>query len=232
MYIAICDDSREDALRLSSMLGSHSFDVFSTPDALLKKIEQTDICYDLYLLDIYMGDSALGINLAKKLREKDNDASICFVSSSDAFYREAYDIQDVNYLLKPVTEENISSLIQRLERRQTKNRQQNLVYKWNGKMVSVPYSKILYINSNDHILDIHLRDGGVYHCSLKLDDAETLLDSNMFFRCHQSFIVNLYCVDRLSGTDFMLGDKPISISRRYLAEAKRRYHEILFEGVD
>ncbi len=83
------------------------------------------------MLDIYMGEAAEGIELAKQIRKTDDDAAICFISSSNEFYREAYDIQDVNYLLKPVTQ-----------------------------------------------------------CSFK-----SLLDNGLFFRCHQSFIVNLYCID-------------------------------------
>ncbi len=231
MNIAICDDSKEDTLYLTALLKGHKFDVFSAPDSLLQKIEQAGNSYDLYLLDIYMGEAAEGIDLAKDIRKIDNDASICFISSSDEFYREAYDLQDVNYLLKPVTEESFKSLIERTERRQIKNRGQSFRYKWNGQMEAIPYRKITYINSNDHILDIHLNDGSIRHCSLKLDDVETLLDSNMFFRCHQSFIVNLYCVDRLTGTDFVLGEKLISISRRYLPNAKQRYREVLFEEV-
>lgn len=232
MYIAICDDSKEDALRLSSLLENHRFEIFSAPYELLQKIEQSGKRYDLYLLDIYMGENAEGIKLAKQIRKTDDDAAICFISSSNEFYREACDIQDVNYLLNPITEDIFKSLIERIERRQTKSKQQSFCYKWNGQMKSVPYRKITYINSNDHIIDIHLKDGTVRHCSLKLDDAETLLDNSIFFRCHQSFIVNLYCVDRLEGSDFVLGEKLISISRRYLSDAKQKYREILFEEVE
>ncbi len=232
MYIAICDDSKEDAMRISSLLENHRLEIFSAPSELLQKLEQSCKQYDLYLLDIYMGDDAQGIELAKQIRKSDDDASICFISSSNEFYREAYDLQDVNYLLKPVTADNFKSLIERIERRQTKSRQQSFSYKWNGQMESIPYNKIIYINSNDHILDIHLKDGSIRHCSLKLDDVETLLDSSVFFRCHQSFIVNLYCIDRMEGSDFVLGEKLISISRRYLSDAKKRYREILFEEVE
>ncbi len=232
MYIAICDDSRDDAIYLSTFLNEHNLDIFSSSNELLEYMGKTGESYDLYLLDIYMGENAEGINLAKKLRKKDADAVICFVSSSNEFYREAYDLQDVNYLLKPVTKDTIKTLIERIERRQTKNRQQSFHYKWNGQIEAIPYGKITYINSNNHILEIHLKDGTVRRCNLKLDDVESLLDSEVFFRCHQSFIVNLYCVDRLSGADFILGDKPIPISRRYLPDAKRRYRDILFEEVE
>ncbi len=231
MKIAVCDDCREDAMYVASFLSGHKCDIFSSPAALLLKQKETESLYDLYLLDICMGEEAAGIDLAKKVRERDTDAAICFISSSDAFYREAYDIQDVNYLLKPVSETALLTLVERVERRQLKSHQQSFHFKWNGQMVSVPYSNILYINSNDHILDIYCKDGSVRHCSAKLDDVEPLLDGRIFFRCHQSFLVNLYSVDYLRGSDFVIGKILIPISRRYFAETKRRYQEILFEEV-
>ncbi len=231
MNIAICDDCREDILYLQSYLCDHQCHVFFTPAELLTKLEQTDHRYDLYFLDIYMGDDAEGIELARQIRNLDLDAVICFISSSDEFYREAYDIQDVNYLLKPVSEESLHTLLERVGRRQLRSRQQSFRFKWNGQMVSVPYVNILYINSNDHLLDIFCKDGTVRHCKAKLDDVETMLDDTIFFRCHQSFLVNLYCIDYLNGSDFVIGRELIPISRRYFSEAKKRYQEILFEEV-
>ncbi len=231
MHIAICDDCREDAMYIGSFLSKHACDVFSSPSELLSSHNVTEKRYDLYFLDIYMGDTAEGISLAKKIREIDADSAICFVSTSDEFYRDAYDIQDVNYLLKPVSASAVAALIERVERRQVKSVQQSFRFKWNGQMVSIPYGNILYINSNDHVLDIYLKDGHIRHCNAKLDDVEALLDGTVFFRCHQSFLVNLYMVDCQSGSDFAVGRKLIPISRRYLADAKRRYQEILFEEV-
>ena len=51
-------------------------------------------------------------------------------------------------------------------------------------------------------------------------------------RCHQSFIVNMYHVESLSGTDLILGGEKIPISRRYYDKVKGRYREILFEVVE
>ncbi len=232
MYIAIVDDTKEDALRLKKYLCNHKCDVFSHPTELLEKLTADDTKYDLYLLDIYMGDDPEGIELARDLRDKDADAVICFVSSSDEFYREAYDIQDTNYLLKPVSEKALLNLSDRLERRNIKYREQGFQYKRNGQAVFIPYKNILYINSNNHLLDIYCKDGTVRQCGLKLDDVEGLLDDAIFCRCHQSFIINIYNADSFTGSDFLFDKKLIPVSRRYLSDAKRRYQEILFEEVN
>lgn len=54
----------------------------------------------------------------------------------------------------------------------------------------------------------------------------------MLFRCHQSFIVNIYEVDNLSGSELKVFGYRIPVSRRYYAEVKKRYHEVLFEEVE
>ncbi len=232
MRIAICDDCREDALYLNSLLMRHEVAIFSDTKILLEEIERMSGRYDLYLLDIYMGNSAEGISLAKNLREIDEDASICFVSSSDEFYREAYDLYDVNYLLKPVQETVIKQLIERVQRRISRNKEQTLTFKFNGQMGSIPYGEILFISSDGHYISIYCKDGHVQECKEKLNEMAERLNGEIFVRCHQSFLVNIYQVDNLNGSDLMIGKYRIPVSRRYHNELKNRYHEILFEEVE
>ncbi len=230
--IALCDDRREDAYGLRVLLEGHRVRVFFSGPELWNDLTQNNGRYDLYLLDIYMGDAMNGIELAKRIRQRDEDAAICFISTSDAFYREAYDLQDVNYLLKPVDADKLRRLVERTARRHARNRRQSFSYKWTGGTETIPYGNILYFSSSGHALEIRCKDGALHSFKAKLDDVESLVDGSIFLRCHQSFLVNLYQVDHLSGTDLILGAHRVPISRRYFAEVRRRYHEILFEEVN
>ena len=51
-------------------------------------------------------------------------------------------------------------------------------------------------------------------------------------RCHQSFIVNMYHVEGLNGMNLTVAGEQVPVSRRYYADIKKRYQEILFEEVD
>lgn len=232
MKIAICDDDRKDAERLKSFLPEHNVRAYTDGGKLLGDLEKHQIHYDLYLLDIFLEDSLDGLELARRIRAQDSEAVICFVSTSDAYYRDAYDLYAMQYLIKPVQEDEVRQLLEWIARRTERERSQRLVYKWRSQSGSIPYDKILFIDSKEHTLFIHCVDGSVQECKGKMDDLDLQICGEVFCRCHQSFIVNMYHVDRLSGNVLMMGDVDIPISRRYFTKVKSRYQEILFEEVD
>lgn len=119
MKIAVCDDCHEDAAHLKSFLEGQDVRLYENAGQLLADMEEHNIHFDLYLLDIYMDDSTGGIELAERIRSGDEEAVICFVSTSDAFYREAYDLYAVQYLLKPVQETDVKRLLERLTQRKS-----------------------------------------------------------------------------------------------------------------
>ena len=96
----------------------------------------------------------------------------------------------------------------------------------------IPYGKVRYISSRGHTLSICCTNGNVQESTGKLNDLENQVCGNVFMRCHQSFIVNMYHVESLKGMDLIISGEQIPISRRYYAQIKKRYQEILFEEVD
>lgn len=242
MRIAICDDCLKDAVLLKRFLGGHEASVYLDAAGLLADMKDKNIRFDLYLLDIFMeqptdgtamdGNAMGGIELAKRLRKVQEDANICFVSTSDDFYREAYDLYAVQYLLKPVQESEVKKLLARVARSLAAGRQQKLSFQSRGRAESIPYSRIRYISSREHTISVCCTDGTVLECKGKLSELAAQVCGDTFLRCHQSFIVNMNYVDNLSGADLFVAGELIPVSRRYISEVKRRYQEILFEGVD
>lgn len=236
MRIAICDDCMEDALSLKKCLDGQEVSIYADAESLLTDMENKGKRYELYLLDIFMGKSMNGIQLAERLRRTQEEAFICFVSTSDAFYREAYDLYAVQYLIKPVQEENVKKLIRKvqknLDRENLLSGGRKLVYSWWGRNGAIPYGKIRYISSKGHTLTIFCTDGQTQESRGKLNDLENQVCGDMFMRCHQSFIVNMYHVEGLSGMNLSVAGEQVPVSRRYYAEVKKRYQEILFEEMD
>lgn len=232
MRIAVCDDCMDDALSIKKFLEDHEVSIYSDADSLLADIENKMMRYDLYLLDIFMGESMNGIKLAERLRKVQEEAVICFVSTSDDFYREAYDLYAVQYLIKPIREEDIKKLLRKVEKIVARSSEKSLIYSWWGKKGKIPYGKIRYISSRGHMLSIYCTDGKMQESTGKLNDFESQLCGEVFVRCHQSFIVNMYHVESLSGAELTVGGEQIPVSRRYYDEVRRRYREILFEEVE
>lgn len=235
MRIAVCDDCMEDALFLKKYLAGHEVSVYSDAESLLSDVEVQNKQFDLYLLDIFMEESMNGIELAERLQRGQEEVLLCFVSTSDDFYREAYDLYAVQYLIKPVREESIKKLLKKAQAnlaRRSGNKEKTLVYSWWGKSGVIPYGKIRYIGIRGHTLAICCTDGRVQESTGKLNNLEQQICGDTFLRCHQSFIVNIYHVEGMSGSDLTVAGERIPVSRRYYAEVRKRYQQILFEGVD
>lgn len=222
----------EDVLSLKKFLEGHEVSVYSDADSLLADIDNKRIQYDLYLLDIYMEESMNGLELARRLRKVQEEALICFISTSDDFYREAYDLYAVQYLIKPVKEESLKNLLRKVQKILDREGEKKLIYSWWGKNGLIPYGKIRYISSRGHTLYIYCTNGKIQESTGKLNDLEHQVCDDILIRCHQSFIVNIYHVEGLNGTNLIVAGEEIPVSRRYYDKVRKRYREILFEEVE
>ncbi len=110
--------------------------------------------------------------------------------------------------------------------------EKKLVYSWWGKSGAIPYGKIRYISSRGHTISICCTDGSIQESTGKLNDLEPQVSGEIFMRCHQSFIVNMYRVEGLNGMDLIVAGERIPVSRRYYDGIRKRYREILFEEVE
>lgn len=233
MKIAVCDDCQQDACAIRDLLSGQEVMLYGNAESLLEDVWQRGKRFDLYLLDIFMGNSIDGIELAGKLRAGDETAAICFISTSNDFYREAYDLYAIQYLIKPVKKEELDKLLGKVEKLFIRHKEKILRYSWRRTSGAIAYGEIMYISSRGHVLSIHCTDGKVQESTGKLNDMEQQICGEMFLRCHQSFIVNMYHVREFSGMELTLatdGEK-VPVSRRYYAAVQERYRKMLFEEV-
>lgn len=132
-------------------------------------------------------------------------------------------------------EESIKKLLKKAQAsfaRRSDSREKTLTYSWWGKSGAIPYGKIRYIGIRGHNLAICCTDGRVQESTGKLNDLERQICGDTFLRCHQSFIVNIYQVEGMGGSSLTVAGEQIPVSRRYYAEVRKRYQQVLFEGVD
>ena len=235
LTIAICDDNPEDMARLRRLLAesgtSCSVTEYTDAEALVEDLEKHARQFDIYFLDIYLPGQD-GISLAERLRRENDSAILIFLSASESFYREAFDLYVFHYLLKPIQLPELQTVLQRAALVLRKQADSFLPISFRGQDIRLRQADISYIASANHRLHFHMRGGLQHTIYSKLDDIESLLSPTLFVRCHKSFIVNLSQVSRLTPEGFYLGEKLISISRSYSTRARAAYHDHLFGSFD
>ena len=106
MTIAICDDMQADTRRLHKQLvqivpGSE-IRIFKSGELLLEELEKKRKPYDVIFVNMDSKKTD-GLNTIRKIREREMSVAVIFMSRSDEYYRDAFDMFAYNYLLKPVT---------------------------------------------------------------------------------------------------------------------------------
>lgn len=178
---------------------------------LLKKVD----C-NLLLLDIELRDGT-GFDLIEKLGEVDFE--VIFTTAYNEYAIEAFKVNAVDYLLKPINDENLSNAIERANQRvennnnvmidqisQLLNNQPEF-----GKLALKERGKVTFINKKDIIC---LKADGVYTkittkkskyvSSSNLGHYESILKDSYFKRIHRSFIVNINEIEEYLTSDHTL----------------------------
>lgn len=116
MKIAICDDDSVQLkyiytlVRKWSNIAKNNSVIFCYSNAEELLFNYTPGCFDVLLLDIQMtGEN--GISLAKRIRSFNDDAAIIFITAVSDYVFDGYDVGAVQYLLKPVNENNCLNVL-------------------------------------------------------------------------------------------------------------------------
>lgn len=189
MKIAVCDDEIVFIKKIYHYLWQQpdcSAECFLSPSELLKKYDAGER-YDIVFLDILMAPLN-GVELARKIRSCDQRAILIFLTSCLEYAPAGYEVNAFRYLLKPVTEEDISSVLREaqkeLEARHT-------------LLLNTPECEFLLHIQELQYLEADNKDTTLYYMGdtitmrKGLHEFEKLLPEAFFFRIHRKYLVNL-----------------------------------------
>ena len=239
LRIAICDDDRSDRERICEFVSEYlkgkeiraEVKVFDHPDKLIQECETYRP--QIYLLDIVM-PMVTGIQAARELRWNQPDAQIIFATSESSYALESFDVNPINYILKPVAKDKLfSTLDLALTRIETDDRK-SVTVKIKGGMCSLRLDDIMYIDYRNHVVSYHMADGEVVSTpTLRIGFMEYMDENHSeqdFIRCHESISVNLTAIDKLTKTDITLRSKEVvPVSKSRYAEVADRYMDYRLE---
>ncbi len=226
MYrVGICEDDAPLSGQLCELCGNilvrldmeHEICAYASAEELKKALGRGER-FDLLCLDILMPGET-GMDLARDLRRGGDETSIIFITSSTDYLLEGYSVRPIQYLLKPVDREALERIIADDIRRKSPRRAVSV--RVGNKTTVLALSEILYVESRNHGCTFVLTDREETFW-LPMGRAESMLPPGCFFRCHNSYLVNLARVVRVDTRGVELaGGKVLPVSRRLAADFQR-----------
>ncbi|MEW6732344.1 MAG: LytTR family DNA-binding domain-containing protein [Acidobacteriota bacterium] len=232
----IVDDERLVREDLRFLLYSHdSIEIVAEADSLgqaVAALTATDI--DVVFLDIQLGKES-GFSLFDLIEV---NFEVVFVTAFDSYAIRAFEVNALDYLLKPVDPKRLAETVARLSR-QRKNRgikEKQLRYddyifvQSGGRAGFIKVNTIVSIRANGYYTEIQTV-GGERRLILKsLKEWEQCLPTQYFLRIHRASIINIEYVERLepvfkSTYEIYLRNtpEPLAASRKYAAELRKRF---------
>ena len=186
---------------------------------------------DVVFLDISM-PGASGLQLAEALHKLKNPPAVVFVTAYSDHAVEAFDVDAVDYLLKPVEEDRLDQALTKVLARvnppaEAKSTIERIPVEKGGRKVLIPVDQIRYIMAKDDYSCI-FTDDDRFLSTTSLAQFESKLGDFGFFRVHRRYIVNLACVEdveTLPSGAIQLGianmEDRVPVSRRRVVPLKK-----------
>lgn len=155
---------------------------------------------DLMLLDMTM-PGLDGLSVARALAGRDNPPALVFVTAHDSFAVEAFDLDAVDYVLKPVSPERLQRAIERAVARRTPRERSSgewLAEFWvphRSELLRIAAADVDRIDAERDYVRLHVGDRS-YLLLQTVSGLESRLDPAMFIRVHRSVILRR---DRIAG---------------------------------
>jgi two-component system, LytTR family, response regulator len=192
--------------------------------------------YDVVFLDIQLRGGT-GFDLVPDVRLA---ARIVFVTAYDRFALRAFEVNALDYLMKPVRPDRLAAAVQRLLAPVTDSAARmdselplgpdDCVYLKNDtKARLVPIDLISAIFSNENYSDVQLRTGERFLTRRTMKAWERTLPASHFMRVHRQALVNLACIERqrrdtreTAELNVLGAREPVPVSRSYLGDLEAR----------
>ena len=186
---------------------------------------------DLFFLDINMPDIS-GLSLAKSINKK---SKIIFTTAYREYAVDGFDLQAVDYLLKPIAFDRFLQAVNKFFETQTvivsqvdveepSVKSDYIFVRSERKMVKINFDDILYVESLSDYIKIHTKDT-VLVTRETISNLEMKLPSQQFLRIHRSYIINLSKTDSYTNEFIEIDKNAIPISRTYKENVLKKLNE-------
>lgn len=165
-----------------------------------------------------------GFETIKKYRKVNSNIIVMIMTNNLAYARKGYHLNAFRCIDKTNMKEELSEAFEKIKKRREMNKVIfSLIGKSREKIKKISIEDILYIETEGRGAII-VTDDKNYKSEEKISELQEKLKAFNFFRCHQSFLINLKKVEHLDKEfAYFLNDKKAYVSTRRYKEIKRRY---------
>ena len=229
LNIAICDDEIISIEKLADKVKDYckekntqyAISVYRSGEELLS--DNTDE-FDIIFLDVDMHELN-GIDAAREIRKKNKEVLIVYVSGYVQYAPLGYGVKAFAYLLKNDMDILFCDVMDNLFS-ELKIRNEVFRIKTDKENISLPLKEIIFIESFDKTVDIHIVNGKKYTAKAQINDIYCELKSKGFLQIHKSYIVNMQHIIRIKNYIVTLSDG------RELMASQRRWKDMVSDYLE
>ncbi len=237
LNVCICDDELGDVAQIQALAecfaGEHpefplKLQTFSSSFDLLEYMNGKG-GFDLYLLDILM-PHLQGMELAQRIRERNEAAELIFLTCSPEYALDAFDVAACGYLLKPVDKDRFDKVLLAAAHRLTQPENPYLLLKTKDGMRKLLFRELVMVESFNHDRICTLADGSKAATADTLTSIMARLSNDpRFFSPHRAYIINLEHISALNACDMLMSTgQRVPVSRASFSALKKAYVDYLF----
>ena len=187
-------------------------DAFEAMNAL----ESNDV--DLVWLDINMPKLS-GINFYKSLNQRPN---VIFTTAYAEFAVEGFELNAVDYLLKPFSFERFVQAINKVKVKSRNGKPDgHIMLKADKKMYKINYEEILFFEALGDYVKVNLVDK-VLIVTITMKKLLEELPADLFLRTHKSYIISKQKIEYVEGNQIKIGQKMVGIGQSFKEEVLRQ----------
>lgn len=182
---------------------------YATGEELLASGEFFDIAF----LDVRMSGMD-GIETARRLREKQEETVLIFITGIKDYVFDALDLYAFQYLLKPVDEEKFAEVLERAKKEAVRKKEKRELF-IKSKNLTLGEDDILYIESRGKKVEIHtVRESIEIYASMEELSGQL---GEGFYRCHRAYLVNMAHITEYGNDSILLanGDSVYLAKKKY-----------------
>lgn len=209
MYqIALCEDRDEDRLKAKAAIKqvmkerglAYAITDFWSGEGFLRHAKP--YMFDIAFFDVEMR-RINGIETAKRLRKIDHSVVIVFFTAHKDYVFSCFPAEPLQYLVKPLDYATFRQTLIKAIQKVDENKQQCYSFSFNGISYRIQLKDILYFCSRGRTIEVYCSSGN-YKFYAKLNEIEKDPLLIGFIRSHQSFLVNLDHICRITNDEIML----------------------------